>query len=97
MAGLPAGEWFALCHTGQLQKCSVVWPRCEEFPNGFVQLLSIPVLSLCCALFDDQKGDAPISVSPPPLRHLALAYCSPFRPVFTKTLVCVTILSCKLK
>lgn len=46
--------------------------------------------SLCHALFDNQKGDALISVSPPLwncslLRHLALAYCFPFLPVSTKT------------
>lgn len=50
MVGLPAVEWFALCHAGQLQKYSVIWPRCEEFPNKFVQILSIPVLSLCVVL-----------------------------------------------
>lgn len=34
MVGLPAVEWFALCHVvGQLQKYSVILLRCEEFPN----------------------------------------------------------------
>lgn len=34
MVGLPAVEWFALCHVvGQLQKYSVVLLSCEEFPN----------------------------------------------------------------
>lgn len=51
MVGLPAVEWFTPCHAGQLQKHSVIWPRCEEFPNEFVQILSIPVLSLCVVLW----------------------------------------------
>lgn len=46
MVGLPAVEWFALCHADQLQRYSVIWVRCEEFPNEFVQILLIPVLSL---------------------------------------------------
>lgn len=103
MVGLPAVEWFVSLSrkpAAEVQ-CNLaeVWRVPKQVCSDIIDTSSQP---LCRALFDNQKGDASISVSPPlcncsPLGHLALVYCFPFLPVFTKTLVCVTILSCKLK